>query len=381
MNQPPSIKRDKNGVFYWSKRIDGKQVRRSNKKWKSKREAREHYVDFINKVEAEEVTLSRIRYDALVDEYLEFISLSLKKSTVSGHGYRLRSMRRRYFKNVYVDTIDVKFIQQLQNNIFKKQPDGTIFSNNYLDVLQGSFESLLNYAVNFDYINKNPFNILPKVKRHDYEVKEEMTLLTLEQFSTFLSIVDDPIYYAAFSILYWCGLRIGELLALNINDYNSSNKILSIYKNYDTKNNELTTTKTSQNREITVPDACSNDIDALIALYKNSEGKEYNSNMPLFAYNGRIPYTSFNTQKNKYIDILKDNKEVKIEVPYFTPHDLRHTHVSTLIDLGMRDIDIAKRLGHSTDMVNNTYGHLFPERKDLLLDELNNLSNKFVTNS
>lgn len=61
-------------------------------------------------------------------------------------------------------------------------------------------------------------------------------------------------------------------------------------------------------------------------------------------------------------------------IPYFTFHELRHTHVSILIDLNMKPKDIAERLGHSVEMVNNTYSHLFPERKDLLLDKLNDIS-------
>ncbi|WP_370456907.1 MULTISPECIES: tyrosine-type recombinase/integrase [Erysipelothrix] len=51
------------------------------------------------------------------------------------------------------------------------------------------------------------------------------------------------------------------------------------------------------------------------------------------------------------------------EVLYFTWHDLRHTHVSTLIDIGWEAKDISERLGHSVHEVNETYGHLFPKRK------------------
>ena len=40
----------------------------------------------------------------------------------------------------------------------------------------------------------------------------------------------------------------------------------------------------------------------------------------------------------------------------------------------MEPKDISERLGHSVEMVNNTYAHLFPERKDLLLDKLNDFS-------
>ncbi len=94
----------------------------------------------------------------------------------------------------------------------------------------------------------------------------------------------------------------------------------------------------------------------------------------LFAYDGIIPKTTLDTRKN---DLIKKAQiERKKNVPYFTFHELRHTHVSTLIDLDLKPKDIADRLGHSVEQVNNTYSHLFPERKDLLLSKLDEFSKK-----
>lgn len=44
--------------------------------------------------------------------------------------------------------------------------------------------------------------------------------------------MDKPIYYYAFEILYWCGIRIGELLALTPNDFNYEKKTLRIDESY-----------------------------------------------------------------------------------------------------------------------------------------------------
>jgi integrase len=52
-------------------------------------------------------------------------------------------------------------------------------------------------------------------------------------------------------------------------------------------------------------------------------------------------------------------------------HDIRHSHVSLLIDQGFSAIAIAERVGHkhiSTTM--NVYAHLFPNRQTMLVDAL-----------
>ena len=56
-------------------------------------------------------------------------------------------------------------------------------------------------------------------------------------------------------------------------------------------------------------------------------------------------------------------------------HDLRHTHVSILIGLGAHPKAIMERLGHSSITVTlNTYGHLFPELEETLVDGLQELA-------
>lgn len=55
-------------------------------------------------------------------------------------------------------------------------------------------------------------------------------------------------------------------------------------------------------------------------------------------------------------------------------HDLRHSHVSLLIDQGFTAVAIADRVGHESAEITYTYAHLFPnaqadmaERLDVLM--------------
>ena len=60
-------------------------------------------------------------------------------------------------------------------------------------------------------------------------------------------------------------------------------------------------------------------------------------------------------------------------MPFIRIHDLRHSHVSLLIDLEFTPHLIAERIGDTVQMVNNTYGHLYPNRHAEAAEKLNSL--------
>lgn len=51
-------------------------------------------------------------------------------------------------------------------------------------------------------------------------------------------------------------------------------------------------------------------------------------------------------------------------------HDLRHSHVSLLIELGYSPLAIADRLGHESTEVTLRYAHLFPNKQDDMAGDL-----------
>lgn len=63
----------------------------------------------------------------------------------------------------------------------------------------------------------------------------------------------------------------------------------------------------------------------------------------------------------------------KAGIPLIRIHDLRHSHVSLLIELGFTPQLIAERIGDTVQMVNNTYGHLYPNKHGEVADRLNTL--------
>lgn len=82
---------------------------------------------------------------------------------------------------------------------------------------------------------------------------EEMLFCTKEEYLKFAKPVKDkPYSYYAFQILYWCGLRLGELLALTLQDIDFENKVIKITKSYQRLQGEdiITDPKTPKSKRV-----------------------------------------------------------------------------------------------------------------------------------
>ena len=52
-------------------------------------------------------------------------------------------------------------------------------------------------------------------------------------------------------------------------------------------------------------------------------------------------------------------------------HDLRHSHVSLLIDMGFSAVAIAERVGHESIEITYRYAHMFPSKQTEMAERLN----------
>ena len=68
---------------------------------------------------------------------------------------------------------------------------------------------------------------------------------------------------------------------------------------------------------------------------------------------------------NKQLQYLRNVMRIRTQrtgLPPIRVHDLRHSHASTLINLGANPVLVAERLGHESPSITmNTYAHLFPK--------------------
>ena len=101
---------------------------------------------------------------------------------------------------------------------------------------------------------------------------KEMNFWTKDEYMQFSEVMmDKPISFYAFEMLYWCGLRLGELLALTPSDFDFKNRKLRINKSYQRIKCEdvITEPKTKKsNRTIEMPNfLCEEMQDYINMLY------------------------------------------------------------------------------------------------------------------
>lgn len=344
--------------WQWDDYINGKRIKRTKKTWKYKYQAQEDYDRYIG--EHGQATHHDITFKTLFDKYIEFSSLKNKQSHIRGLKYSMNRHALSLFdmkvKDITPNTI-VEWQKTLMNT---KTKQGAYLSNSYTSSLQSTVRRVFQFGIDHQLINHNPAVTMITAEKKEPIIVEDKRILTLDEFNKFVEKVDKLEYQAFFNTLYWCGLRMGEAIALTFHDYKDGRLFVS--KNYDYANQVITTTKTSVSRYVDVPIRCKLVLDELLEYYKKFD---YDESSSLFGLYKWLSPTTIRRERDK---ALKASG-----VKHFAIHDLRHSHVSTLIDLGFSAFEISKRLGHSVDMVNNTYGHLFPSRQKAMIDKLNSL--------
>ena len=55
-------------------------------------------------------------------------------------------------------------------------------------------------------------------------------------------------------------------------------------------------------------------------------------------------------------------------------HDLRHSHISLLIDMGFSAVAIADRVGHESIEITYRYAHLFPSKQKEMASKLDDIN-------
>ena len=182
---------------------------------------------------------------------------------------------------------------------------------------------------------------------------------TKEEYQKFSeAVMDKPQSYYAFEILYWAGLRVGELLALTPADIDFKNKTITINKSYQRLQGEdyITDPKTEKsNRTVSIPDFLCEELEEYIAML----------------YGFKSDDRMFQITKS-YLHHEMERGAKIAGVQRIRIHDIRHSHVSMLIGMGFSAVDIAGRMGHESIDITLHYAHMFPSAQKDMADRLNN---------
>lgn len=189
------------------------------------------------------------------------------------------------------------------------------------------------------------------------EEAKEMLFWTTEEYKRFSeAIIDKPMSYYAFELLYWTGMRLGECLALTMADFDFDKNTVRICKSYQRLEGEdvITTPKTKKsNRTIKLP------------KFLAEEMKVYFEMLYGYKETDRI----FQVTKS-YLHHEMERGSKLAGVKRIRIHDLRHSHVSHLIELGFSALAIADRVGHESIDITYRYAHLFPSTQTEMADKL-----------
>ena len=187
-----------------------------------------------------------------------------------------------------------------------------------------------------------------------------MLFWTKEEYKKFsFEMMDKPVSFYAFEMLYWCGIREGELLALTPADFNFDKETVTINKSYQRLKGQdvITSPKTKKsNRTIKMP------------KFLCEEMKEYLGMLYGLKKKDRI----FTVTKS-YLHHEMDRGAKAVGVKRIRIHDLRHSHISLLIDMGFSAVAIADRVGHESIDITYQYAHLFPSKQIEMAEKLDDL--------
>lgn len=324
----------------------GKRRKSIKRGFATKREAEEWLRNFLITQKAD----FDMKFEDFWKMYCADMETRLREHTMRTKKYIVELKILPYFGNKRVNDITAADIRQWQNELIKMG-----YSPTYLKTINNQLSAIFNYAVRYYDLKSNPCE---KAGSMGKSKAEEMDFWTGEEFRKFIdSVMNKRLSYMAFMTLYWTGMRLGELLALNPKDVDLKKRTISITKSYQRlgKKDVITPPKTPKSkRVITIPEFLAADIkDYMDSLYDLQEDDRL---FPITKY-----YLEHEMQRG-----IKESGVKRIRV-----HDLRHSHASMLIELGFSPLEIANRLGHEkVETTLNTYAHLYPNKQTKLAERL-----------
>ena len=363
----------------WYFKVYKKDLNGNNKAYKSKK-----YLTKKQAVEEEAIFLMKRdnplkkKFILIAESYFNELNKIRKGSTVYSYENAYNKNIKQYFVKYYIDEINVKIINEWKETLESKN-----FKTTYLNKLHNILKNIFDFAIRNYGLTINPATLSGRFKNKNDKIindSEKLRYITYNDFNTFISSINDITWKTFFMFLYYTGMRKGEVQALNWNDIDLDNKEIVVNKTLNAKTKEkyiITTTKNNLNRKIKISQIL---LEQLV-LYKNEMVKYNDFKNKWFVFGGPrfLASTTIDNNKHKYFK-LSGIKEITI-------HEFRHSHVSLLINEYIKKsneknmkIDTSKfflmmsnRMGHSLDVMQKTYMHLFPTIQDEIIDLLDNL--------
>lgn len=308
----------------------------------------------------EDYIMNKRNFNTLYEEYLKYIELKIKPTTLLQKRRRFNKHIAPFFTTFLIDDVNEKIYIEWQNTL-KVLDYSDLFYNSIHCDMKG-FYSYLEIFYNL----KNIPQLCGRIRNLNKLPTSNRGTWTNKEFKTFIKVVDDPIYHALFNLLYYTGIRKGEAFALKINDL--KNGYLDVCKTltkecFNGKRINLSPKTKKAIRHVQIDNKTKVELNNLCKYYIKLYSK-CNSDFYLFGGIKPISPTTLERKKNYYCDLAKV-KRIRI-------HDFRHSHATILYEKGVDIKLIQERLGHSDISITlNTYVHTNERQQKKLIKTIN----------
>lgn len=338
------------------KDINGNYKQYKSKKYSTKEEATKE--EAIFKL-SEKNSKSSLTINDLCNDYINYITGRLKEQSVYKIKNRINLHIVPYFGNMQIKKLSKNEYINWQNQMNK-----TNYAPSYKNTLHGLLVSIIKHAIKYNNATINVPQMVGGFKNN--EVKE-INFFSYDEFTKFIGVVENIEHKLLFSMLYYLGLRKGELQALTWEDV--LNDSLTVKKTAVEKVSDtrwvITSPKTKSSiRTIKIPKK----LKELINQFYREKSRQRNFNKKLYVFGDFQPMcnSTMLRHKNKYCE-LAGVKRIRI-------HDFRHSTASLLISKGMDIVKVSDYLGHSDKATTlNVYSHMFPDDKEKIAEMIDNL--------
>lgn len=298
---------------------------------------------------------------SILDEYKEYLESRYKTTT-----------QRSYilcFKNYFLDLLRFKKLNEINSEFVSSIVD--FISKNEKGNKELMFKTIKTFIV---FLSKYgifiQMDLLIKNRSSRDMTIKEIRFWSLEEFKKFYSVIDDDYWKLLFLVLYYYGLRIGELRGIKKANFIKDKLIIDsqITNKGNVKGQiELSPKTSSSIRNFPmfpfIYEVYEKIKDA--AFLKDSKYLFPSKKNPLVV----IGETTINRMLDKYCKLSNVNR--------INIHGFRHSCASLLINSGMDALQVSSWLGHSSPAITlKVYSHLFDSKKNEIFSFLENTQNK-----
>ena len=226
----PAYKDKEKGTWYASFYYEdwtGKKVKKMKRGFPTKREALEWERTFLQQQTAD----LEMTFENFVAVYVADMKGRIKENTWGTKEHILYKKLVPYFGKRKMCDIHSKEVIAWQNEMLNyRDKNGKPYSPVYLKTLHNQLSAVFNHAVRHYNLKVNP---AAQVGNMGKPKSREMLFWTKAEYLKFAeAMMDKPLSYYAFEMLYWCGVREGELLALTPADFDFEKQTVTISKSY-----------------------------------------------------------------------------------------------------------------------------------------------------